>query len=195
MENRFDEHKLQEHLSNWQPDQRVLFALSCAERMFPNYILFSKLIQWGDPGVLREGLDLVWGWLVDGAVSKQAAKKLQAACEDQAPDTEDFDTVHVSSALDAANAVAAVISMIFDPKTEAAVEIATYGRDTVDMYVQESEGMDSQNSRLEDEIWRHPLMQLELKNQRQALELIEQGINIESASHLWKSLQAGSLGL
>ncbi|TDU68056.1 uncharacterized protein YjaG (DUF416 family) [Prosthecobacter fusiformis] len=194
MEKKFNETELREELNAFQLDQLVVFGLSCAERMIPNYKRFTRECRWGDPDILRNGLDLTWNWLTTGTISEKEVKKMLATCEAQTPDTDDFDTILVSSALDAANSVSAVLELILSNRCDSAIEIAIYGRDTVDMYIQESEGMDPQDAQLENKIWLHPLMQRELKSQRSAISLIKQGIAIKDAESIWKRHDVGSLG-
>ena len=172
---------------------RLTFALSCAERMLPNYRRFVRENDWGDPLVLREALDLGWSWLENHRISSDAARRLRDACFEQAPHTEDFSSILVSSALDAANSAANIAELLIEPDVEKAVEIASYGRDTVDMYVQELEDMPPNAPDLEERIRRHEMMQRELTRQREAIEAIEAGIQPEDAARRWLSPELGSI--
>jgi uncharacterized protein YjaG (DUF416 family) len=97
-------------------------------------------------------------------------ERLRDAVATAAPDTEDFETVYVSSALDAAASAGLVLDYVLEGSTSSIVEIASLCRDTVDMIAQERENMDSSDPKLEERISSHPLMQAELKRQRTDLQ-------------------------
>jgi uncharacterized protein YjaG (DUF416 family) len=150
--------------------QLVAFGLLCAERLIPNYQPFVDEHGWGSAESLRKGLDLAWDWLETGT-SKDVAG-IRTECEAQAPDTEDFDSMHVSSALDAANAAASVLDLVEEPDSGVAGEIASLATDSIDMYVRHREAMEPNTPRLEDEIANHPLMRLEVQRQRRDLDVV-----------------------
>jgi uncharacterized protein YjaG (DUF416 family) len=56
----FDEQSVKERLEEIGPRWRLLFAVSCAERLFPVYKLFSERTQQGAPNRLRSTLDQLW---------------------------------------------------------------------------------------------------------------------------------------
>jgi hypothetical protein len=99
---------------------------------------------------------------------------MRAMCEAQAPDTHDFDSVYVSPALDAANSAASVFDLIESRDPARAIEIAYWARDSVDMYVQEIDGMEPNTIDLEKRIAEHPLMRREIDRQRGDLGVVRQ---------------------
>jgi len=164
----FDESELETELSAASDDGRVAFGLLCCERMIPNYVAFSEQSVWGDPAVLRKALDACWESLIDGSAEIDWTT-LKAQCDESAPDTEEFQTILVSSALDAAVATATLIDLLKTRDVEHAVSIASLARDTVDMYVQELEDMPPNAPDLEERIRLHGLMQNELQAQQDDL--------------------------
>ena len=195
MNERFDIEFLRVRLSRCDSAGLATFALSCAERMLPNYYRFSREQNWGDSGVLRRVLDFGWTWLGSRTMEELPTAEMQARCLEQAPNTEDFVSLYVSPALDAANAVAAVIELLREPSVDIAIEVATYGRDTVDMYVQELENMAANDPNLEEQISHHPMMQRELANQRDAIEAIQSGITPQAAANRWRAPGLSSIDL
>jgi uncharacterized protein YjaG (DUF416 family) len=193
MAERFEEQSLRGQLSSLQPSGLVMFALSCAERMLPNYRRFVREHGWGNETALRAALDLGWRWLEQAPADAEIAESIREVCEEQAPNTEDFATISVSSALDAANAAAIVAGLVVEPDVEKVIELASYARDSVDMFVQELEQMPPGAPDLEERIRLHPLMQRELVNQREAIESILSGITVESAAERWRQPEFGSL--
>jgi uncharacterized protein YjaG (DUF416 family) len=169
----FDERNLAEKLNRLSPREKLAFSISCAERLLPNYVVFHEKENWGDPEALRAGLDLAWEYLQRGESSPGAGEQLRARVEAAEPETEEFDSIHVSAALDAAAAVGLVLQLIEQPTTAKCIEIATLARDTVDMYVQELAGLDSNDPFIENAIRQAPLMQRELAEQARALETLQ----------------------
>lgn len=195
MEDAFSESILRNRLNELSTIGKVLFALSCAERMLPNYRRFIREHGWGNDTMLRMALDLGWDMVSLKPVDKRIAIKLKEGCSEQAPDAEDFSSLYVSPAIDAANSASIVADLIIRSDIERVVEVASYARDTVDMYVQEIEGMPPGALDLEERICRHPLMQKELKSQREALEAIAAGISSEEAERRWRSRERSNIEL
>lgn len=120
-------------------------------------------------------------------------------CEENIPDTEDFDSIFVSSALDASTSIVALLRDTDSIATDVVVEIASFARDTVDMYVQELESMEFYGAELEEKILKHPLMQAELKSQRETIEsiLAIKEFDLEKISYLesiWKQPKTSNIG-
>ena len=195
MEEAFSESSLRKRLNEFNTVGQVLFALSCAERMLPNYRRFLREHGWGNESMLRMALDLGWDMVSMKPVDQRIAVDLKEGCSEQAPDTEEFSSLYVSPALDAANSASIIAALTISPDVERVVEVASYARDTVDMYVQEIEEMPPGILDLEERIRQHPLMQSELKNQREALEAIATGILPEAAQRLWRSPERSNIEL
>src|SRR5262249_55506824 len=90
-----------------------------------------------------------------------------------APDADDFDTILVSSAIDACNALYCTLSYILEPNVNRVIEVAVSARDTADRYVQELEDLEPMAPDLEARILKHPLMQRELKKQQDDLDQLQ----------------------
>ena len=164
----FNEKELSKQLVNLIDWKQLVFGLSCAERMFPNYILFFEKTGWGDPKIIRKSLDVTWEYIELGK-SSEDLRNLAELCSEFAPNTEEFNTFFVSLALNAAGAACLLMEAAFEFNKNKIIEIATLVRDSVDLYVQEVEGMDANDPDLEKTIIEHPLMQSELKRQRNDL--------------------------
>lgn len=174
----FDRDFLAKELSILPKTHRLAFTAFCAERLFPNYVAFSQETNWGDAKVLREALDEVWRILLGKVVKKERIAKLMALCDQVTPDTEDFDSIYASPALDATNAVYTTLMCVTDCTIQKAVEVAGYVRDTVDMYVQELEDLDYNDPHFEKKILQHPLMVKELKKQREDLSVLKKATRL-----------------
>jgi uncharacterized protein YjaG (DUF416 family) len=192
---RFEESTLHIRLSKFSHSELVLFSLSFAERMLPNYNFFVKAHSWGNVTILRKALDSAWHWLDNHKVNRSVLESIREKCFEQAPHTEMFSSVYVSPALDAANSVADVIGLVLLGDIEIAIEVASFGRDTVDMYVQELDNMLPNSSNHEQLILHHPMMQAELSSQIDAIVVIENGITINDAMLKWRAPSMSSINL
>lgn len=156
-------------LASLSPKGRLAFALSCCERMYPNYIAFERKSGWGDPTTVRMALDLAWAALGGASIAPESLAQARAHLQTVEPETEDFDTILVSSALDAAASAGLVLQFLEDGEAARIVEIASLCRDTVDMFIQDRSELLPNDPALENRIFNHPLMQAELRRQHDDL--------------------------
>jgi uncharacterized protein YjaG (DUF416 family) len=155
---------------------RVTFAAACCERLLPNYAAFAREVRWGKPETLRAALDYIWDVLIGGTVDRGEIYRRIEQCDAVIPDTEDFDTSSVSAALDAGNAVVETLRSLLDGDSQRIVDVASFCRDTVDMYIQDRDHLDYNNAPLfERKIEQDPLMKREIE--RQAAILLELSTN------------------
>jgi len=179
---------------------RLAFLLSCAERLYPNYVEFSRYHGWGDPKALQQAIELGWTSLAKEVIPRTEVEECLARVEAVTPSTEDFDSEFVSPALDAAVCCASVLEFLLTGDLEKIVEGAVLARDTVDMFVQEREKFDAQDPLLESKITRHPLMQQELSRQRTDLDLLSRAnwVSSEVVADLarrWRRPAMSNIGL
>jgi uncharacterized protein YjaG (DUF416 family) len=190
----YDEKEIRRSLAALDQRSKVAFALSCAERLLPNYQAFVREQAWGNAATLRNALDAAWAWLLGEGPSVDLAA-LKSACEGEAPDTEDFDSLLVSPALDAANAAALVLGLILTGDGEKAAEVGFLARDTVDMYVQEIARIPPNVADLENRVRLHPLMQVEIARQSQDVRLLGGPWNEADVRRSWFSPATSNIGL
>lgn len=165
----FDPRKMRNVLRTLPPWKRVAFMGSCCERMLPNYLTFSSETGYGDVTQLNRGLAEVWRWVETNQAPNDVDALVQA-CEQQGPDTAEFRSIYTSAALDAANSIATTLEALGEATEDRAIEVASLARDTIDLFVQQWNDLDPNDSEIERRIVESPLMQSELKMQRQCLE-------------------------
>ncbi|WP_137940382.1 DUF416 family protein [Chitinivorax sp. B] len=169
----FNSAVLKARLSKLGDKQQLAFGALCCERLIPNYLMFQQDAGWGDNVPVRKALDCVWAYLHDQTPSSQEIKNATASCESAAPNSEDFASLYVTSAQDACFAVCSLLDYLFKNDVDRVVQVATYATDSVDLYVQEIEGMEPNDPQLEQKILAHRLMQRELTQQEADLKAIE----------------------
>lgn len=189
---RFSETSLKDQISGLPSWKQIAFILLCCERMIPNYVAFSKEVGFGNALLLRRALASAWKWVESGQLPKDL-HALREACDQETPNTEDYQSVFTSAALDAANAIAIALEAIETPSASLAVEVAGLSRDTVDMFVQSARSLDPADSTFEYTVAADPLMQTELRRQREDLNLLKASGNDRRA--VASSLRDKSLNL
>lgn len=189
MESAFNGDALLKRLKQLRDKQQLAFGASCCDRLLPNYLAFQNDTGWGDIEPLQKALDLVWSFLEGQSYSADNIRQLAALCENVAPDSEDFTSLYVSFAQDACFAICGLLDFLLVSDARKIVQAATYAMSSVDLYVQEIENMESNAPDLEQKILAHPLMQRELKKQREDFENIAQApiLNADFLVHLRNS--------
>ncbi|MBX7244153.1 MAG: YjaG family protein [Candidatus Sumerlaeaceae bacterium] len=158
-----------EALTRMQPHQQLAFGAACCERMLPNYKTFMNEVGWGNVEPLRQAVDVAWEACEDERPSEAELRNLLSQCEQCTPDSEDYSSLYTASAQDAVFSVCALLDFLLDGDVDHIVTVARYSTDTVDLVVQEREGMDPQDARLEQRILQHAFMQQELARQKRDL--------------------------
>lgn len=169
MEPEFNNKRILAALAKMQAHQQLAFGAACCERMVPNYETFVQEANWGDVGPLRRALDSVWDACRGSIPSEGQLREMLSQCEQAAPDSEDFTSLHVSSAQDAAFGICALLDFLLGGDLDRIVSVPRLSTDSVDLIVQERGHMDPGDPHLERKILEHHLMQQELVRQRRDL--------------------------
>lgn len=184
MESEFDENFLKQKLLALSNGKKIFFMLAVCERIFPNFVIFARESGHKGEDILRSYLNMAWEKLQKGKTIADFSLEADD-CQAIAPDTEDYETILVSSALDAAAAISLLMQFFTDNDVDHIVEAASLARDSVDMYVQDIEKITSTDPNFEKLILTHPLMQTELIRQRKDVELLKNlSENIEDSYSL-----------
>jgi uncharacterized protein YjaG (DUF416 family) len=198
MEKEFDQDEMLQKLKQLPLSSALAFMLSCAERLYPNYVAFVRHHGWGEADALRDSLELGWSVLGGGSVGDDELDEVRSRCQGAEPDTEDFDSVYVSPALDAASVAGMLLDFVKAQDVSVIAEAASLCRDTVDMYTQELESMNANAPDLEARILAHPLMQRELARQRGDIERLSDSgatLDVKSLESDWRSPPTSNIDL
>jgi uncharacterized protein len=164
--------RLEERVRTLPVSHQMAFSASCCERAFPNYSRFSREVHWGDPGVFRLALDRMWDHIRTGNLARWEAEGLESDCKALTPDSEQFSSPEGSAAQEAAFMITLLLRSSYDDKPTYPVRIATFNRDTIDMFVQLRENLNPADPDLELKIERNQLMRSELAKQEHDLDLL-----------------------
>jgi uncharacterized protein YjaG (DUF416 family) len=162
----FDGARLTKRLSSLSIQKRLAFMLFLCERMMPEFLRFAGDTGYGLSTYL-ESLGKGWGYL-EGKLEPDSYENLARRCLDGAPDTEDFDHILTSAALNAALSIGDLMLFLADQHIDHIVEAAGLARDTVAMYVDRTQSVPPVSLPL-DRIMKHPLVQQELRRQDEDL--------------------------
>lgn len=199
MEKPFDPKEIFDLMTHMNDKARLAFGLSCAERLYPNYVAFHEEQQWGNSAAIRDALDLGWKVLNGESVERNALFETLEKVDSIIPDADDFSTILVSSAMDAAIAAKLILQFIDNHNVESIEKIASLCLDTVDMYVSGCGSEPFERAISSDQIVVHPLMQEELRRQREdALELVSHMTAPMATNTLrerWRDQAKSNLGL
>lgn len=199
MENEFNKDELKQKLIKLPFWKQLVFLLIVCQRLLPSFRAFAAEIGFQGKGQLDDLLSKAWNSLLNGISSTDFSSEATLA-ESLAPDTEEFDTVLVSSALDATIATSLLMKAFSDQQIDTIIEAVTLIRDSVDMYVQELEDMDPTDLALEQNILGHELMQRELRRQREDLEFLgtlddDISLSMLAVKSKWFDCEDSCLGL
>ncbi|WP_163411610.1 DUF416 family protein [Flavobacterium ajazii] len=159
-------------------DKKLAFSLLICERLLPNYVFFSKKYNYGNPIELNNIILVLYKDLLEKNKGYNIDEYIDVV-ENITPDTEDYSTILVSFALDACTSILSTLYFLKDSDVENIIDVATYARDTVDMFIQERDDLNVNNSELELLIEQDSFMQIEKKRQVAVIDYLD---NIDSVT-------------
>ena len=155
-----------ERLTQLAREPGGLFGAACCERLSRPYELFVAETKWGDWNSLTATLERAWAEVLERRAIPEAERSAMIElCERNAPDSEQFDSLLVSSAQSFAIALSSLLSFLAAGEAQHLESVANCPIDALDLYVQELEDMNPQDPDREERIRKHPLMQRELSRQ------------------------------
>ena len=137
----------------------------------------------------------------DKSVRINKINLLTKEVEKNTPDTENFSTNFVSSALDACTAVLESLDFLVDNQFSRIKDISSFATDTVYMYIQYIDKLDFNTDRgFQQKIDNHPLMQKEVAIQLGIITFLSNSRafdygDIQTLLHLQENNKKSNLGL
>ncbi|WP_261842874.1 YjaG family protein [Aliamphritea ceti] len=119
-------------LESWQ---LTAFSVALTERMYPNFALFSRLLEFGDRDQVRQILDGVWNHLGNTGAKMNFEVQL-GNIEANMPDLDEFDMYGASPALDAMVALFSCVSCLLDNSSAEAANIGNLSLECVATFVE-----------------------------------------------------------
>lgn len=153
-----------------------------AKRLLPGYEGFSKKYELESKlDVLVAAMASIHSWLNSSVIDADAVSRLLKEVEKITPETEDYDDILVSFALDSAVSVLLSLKSLIETPAEFVNDISTLSTDSADRVVREVMGVTQFNPGVEKDILDHPVMKREVEAQRSILDIAVQSKSLEEA--------------
>lgn len=149
----------------------LVAALVC-NRLYPNYLLFTEVENWGNPRLFRAGIELLFETAAGGSRPVAQAQKLYDSLDSAFPDLDDFTSSEASYAFDASSAFDSALQFLITGEKEHVVNCSIAAFDTVDMFVQMLHEIEPNTPNVEQLIDNDPYMQKEVERQRKVIDLL-----------------------
>ena len=178
---KFNEHELTEQLGLLDKKQRVLFSITCVERLFPGYASFAHLAGKAPGDIVRSTLDRLWAQLTmadDTQPEFAFLEEYESLLSDEAHPWSPFEVV-------SDNLVSALVHGCRCARSGEcgdAVRVAVQAYDTVDHVVQTIEGLDFKDDDMELKILQHDFVQAELERQHRDLVELQEALGKDLAN-------------
>lgn len=156
-------------LQDWQ---LTAYCAALSERMFPNFALFSRLMEFGEQDKMRLILDAVWDHLSNTGAKMNFEVQLDNV-EQNMPDLDDFDVYGASPALDAIVALYSTLNTLISADAGEVRNVANLSREVVAGFVE----LNADDQISDDELVRfintHDLMLQEDDFQADIMEILQ----------------------
>ncbi|MGH1462873.1 MAG: YjaG family protein [Neptuniibacter sp.] len=164
-------------LNDWQ---LAAFCAAISERMFPNFALFSRLMEFGDAEQMRRVLDGVWGYLGNTGAKMNFEVQLDNV-DANMPNLDAFDMYGASPALDAVVALYSTLNSVIAADAGEVISVANMSRESVATFIEISADDQISDDELVRYINTHELMQQEDDFQAAIIEIIHDDISRSEA--------------
>jgi len=172
---------LEPQLRELDKPKLIAYCIAVTQRQFPNFALFSNIVEFGDAKKMANIIDGIWQSLIPGGAQMNFSLQLEKV-EDNMPDLDAFDMYGAAPALDAITCLHATISCIIETEYEEAVTIGLVSRETVASFIEVSEGDDQMS---DAEIMRlisnHQLIEQEEEFQGEVLQRLQSATALDKA--------------
>jgi uncharacterized protein YjaG (DUF416 family) len=176
------------------------YCVALTERQFPNFRLFSRLVEFGDADQLATIIDGVWQSLVPGGAKMNFEVQLDKV-EANMPDLDEFEMYGASPALDAVVSLYSTLVCLLEADVDEAIAVGNVSRECVAMFIEVTEGDDQMS---DEEIIRlingHDLMVGEDEFQEEVVERLQNAkvldkAFIQSLRELARNQGASNIGI
>ena len=169
-----DQH-VEQQLNDLQDWQLVALSAAMTERMFPNFALFSRLVEFGDAAQLRQILTGIWDHLGNSGSKINFEVQLDNV-EANMPDLEEYSMYGAYPALDAVVALYSTLNSVIATDATEVANVINLSRECVASYIEVSEANDQMS---DEEVVRmintHEMMEQEDAFVEEVLERLSQG--------------------
>ena len=135
------ENRFEQQIRDLEPWQQMLFATALSERMFLNFALFSRLMNFGDADKMRNLLNSIWDEQMQRGTKVNYEVQLNHV-EDNIVDLDEFDMFGAIPARDAMMALFSTLIFKLEQESDEVVAVSNLSYDTIGAYVEFAEADD-----------------------------------------------------
>ena len=135
------ENRFEHQIRALEPWQQMLFATALSERMFLNFALFSRLMNFGDLEKMRNLLSSIWEEQMQRGTKVNYEVQLNHV-EDNIVDLDEYDMFGAIPARDAMMALFSTLILKLEQESDEAVAVSNLSYDTIGAYVEFAEADD-----------------------------------------------------
>lgn len=135
------ENRFEQQIRALEPWQQMLFATALSERMFLNFALFSRLMNFGDLEKMRNLLNSIWDEQTQRGTKVNYEVQLNHV-EDNIVDLDEYDMFGAIPARDAMMALFSTCILKLEQESDEAVAVSNLSYDTIGAYVEFAEADD-----------------------------------------------------
>ncbi|MGB0665015.1 MAG: YjaG family protein [Pontibacterium sp.] len=128
-------------LKTLKPWQLNALCLAITERMYPNFALFTEVVEFGDRAKVRSLLDGLWDMLSPQGTRINLEAQL-TKIEAQLPDLEEYPMYGAYAANDAIVALCGTLNVFMDGDIDDALGVANISRECVASFIEVTEADD-----------------------------------------------------
>ena len=135
------ENRFEQQIRALEPWQQMLFATALSERMFLNFALFSRLMNFGDLDKMRNLLNSIWEEQTQRGTKVNYEVQLNHV-EDNIVDLDEYDMFGAIPARDAMMELFSTCILKLEQESDEAVAVSNLSYDTIGAYVEFAEADD-----------------------------------------------------
>lgn len=135
------DNRFEQQIRALEPWQQMLFATALSERMFLNFALFSRLMDFGDLEKMRNLLNSIWDEQTQRGTKVNYEVQL-GHVEDNIVDLDEYDMFGAIPARDAIMALFSTIILKLEQESDEAVAVSNLSYDTIAAYLEFAEADD-----------------------------------------------------
>ena len=161
--------------------RQLVFAFLTSERLYPNYVYFSKKFAFGNPDIFREAIDFVYQSIFQTSnIEKQKVEYLLYNIFNNIPNTNDFTTFYATIAMYSGGIIYESLNLINKTDTDKIlIDISTMATDAVDCFIQVRDNMEYGEDGFEEKILSDPIMLAEVEIQKGIINFLYQRDKID----------------
>ena len=144
---------IQERIMKLPLFHQLTFVYFLSKRQLPNYIIFNKKENWGNPDLLNGAIGLLEKIIISQTDFDKETNDIREKLEKVTPDTDDFVGFLTSLALDACATLLEGLAFIKDKDSAHIQDICNSSLDLVQMYIEFRDNTDFDDYCFEDQLF------------------------------------------